>query len=419
MNSIAVDHQTDSLACRFLLAEEGAFGAWLAADIRAARLSAAFRAYYRLRRLLPPPIRRFLQRRRRRQPSPRWCFPDAFMQALVEQLAARDGGVTAIDPWPGGARFAFVLTHDVETACGMRRIAAVAELEERLGFRSSWNIVPYKYAVDFALVGDLRARGFEIGVHGYNHDGRLFTSRAVFDRRVPGINAALESFGAAGFRAPMVHRNLHWLQALRIEYDASCFDADPYQAMPGGVGGLWPFIAGRFVELPYTLPQDHTLFIVLGQRDGRTWLDKLRYIARRRGMALALTHPDYLDTPPRLEAYRRLLEAAREQPGMWHALPREVAAWWRERDASSLHQDPGGRWRIAGPAANRARVATIRAVPSAARAPVAGATRTTELEWSHDSPAAAAAGEVKSQRTSAELAGATLAGRHPPCGPIE
>jgi hypothetical protein len=144
-----------------------------------------------------------------------------------------------------------------------------------------------------------------------------------------------------------------------MEYDASCFDVDPFQAMPGGVGGVWPFIAGRFVELPYTLPQDHTLFIVLGERDGAIWRRKLGYIARLSGMGLVITHPDYLDSPQRLEIYRRFLCEALERPGMWHALPREVAAWWRARDTSTLVRDRSGEWQISGPAAARARATAV------------------------------------------------------------
>ncbi|MEX2315981.1 MAG: hypothetical protein WD669_02445 [Pirellulales bacterium] len=356
---------SDSLGCRFLpvgAAGENTFRHWLAADVRAARLSPAFRAYYLLRSLIPRTVRQWLQRSRRVETSPRWYFPDAFARALGEEVGSLADGLTTIHPWPDAADFALVLTHDVETAEGGQGVAKIADLEEELGFRSSWNFVPYKYRVDRGLVRDLTSRGFEIGVHGYNHDGRLFSSRAVFDSRVPPIQAALESWGAVGFRAPMVQRNLAWLQSLDILYDASCFDVDPYQAMPGGVGGVWPFIVGRFVELPYTLPQDHTLFIALDERDEQIWLRKLDYLIRLRGMALMLTHPDYLDSEDRIAAYRRFLCRARDVAGMWHALPKETAEWWRMRDKSSLRQDLDGNWRIEGPASGRARAATLRSV---------------------------------------------------------
>jgi peptidoglycan/xylan/chitin deacetylase (PgdA/CDA1 family) len=328
--------------------------------MRAARLSAAFRAYYRVRSLLPLPIRQLLQRYRRVELRSDWYLPVACMSALGVCIGKLDGGIPTIHPWPDGAEAACVLTHDVETAEGMRRIDEIARLEEEFGFRSSWNIVPYKYPVDRGQLRDLAARGFEIGVHGFNHDGKLFSSKAEFDRRVPGINAAVAEFGAVGFRAPMVHRNLAWLQALDIEYDASCFDVDPFQAMPGGVGVAWPFVAGRFVELPYTLPQDHTLFIALGERSGRIWSEKLAYVAKLRGMAMLITHPDYLNSCARIDVYRRLLVELREVSALWYALPRDVAAWWRQRDESSLREGPDGAWSIRGPAASRSRAVEIR-----------------------------------------------------------
>lgn len=353
-----------SVRCQFVFdqgAVKGAFGEALAADMRAARLTPTFRAYYRIRSLVPLPVRQLLQRYRPVDFDERWYFPDKFTTELATHIEASEHGIRTIHPWPDGARFAFVPTHDVETADGMRRIEMIADLEEQLGFRSSWNIVPYKYPVDHGLLRDLRARGFEIGVHGYNHDGKLFTSRRTFDSRVAAINVALKTFDAVGFRAPMVHRNLAWLQSLNIEYDASCFDVDPFQAMPGGTGGVWPFLVGKFVELPYTMPQDHTLFVALHERDGRIWTEKLEFISRLHGLVLLITHPDYLDSGYRLDAYRRLLETVQKMQRAWRALPREVCDWWRERDRSTLQQSIDGAWSVHGPAAARGRAATIRA----------------------------------------------------------
>ncbi len=81
--------------------------------------------------------------------------------------------------------------------------------------------------------------------------------------------------------------------------------------MPGGVGGIWPFIADELVVLPSTLPQDHTLFVVLGQTNGEVWKRKLDFIAARSGLALMLTHPDYLQTPHTSEVYREFPFARR------------------------------------------------------------------------------------------------------------
>ena len=323
-------------------------------DGQAARLSLPFRLYYRLLRpLLPLWIRQRLQSSRRAAPGDTWYLPDEFLRDFVQSIPTPEAGLPVIHPWPHGARSAFVLTHDVETAEGLRNAMRLADVEEELGFRSSFNLVPYKYDIDPGFVRELDARGFEIGIHGYNHDGRLYLSSSTFERRVPAINAALQEYGAVGFRSPMVHRNLQWLQLLDIEYDSSCFDVDPFQAMPGGVGSIWPFMAGQFVELPYTLPQDHTLFIVLGERDGRVWEHKLRYVSRHGGMALMLTHPDYLISPRHLAIYRDFLARANEQRECWHALPKAIANWWKHRDSSRLEWSSSDGWTIAGPAAKR------------------------------------------------------------------
>ena len=382
MNS-ELDNVDCGIDCRFLFGKGAAddlLREQLARDVRAARLSPAFRAYYRLRSFIPLPVRQLLQRYRPVTPSPEWYLPLEFASALATVCEqAVDGGIPTIHPWPDGAKFAFVPTHDVETSGGMRRIERIANLEEDLGFRSSWNIVPHKYPVDRGLLRDFQSRGFEIGVHGYNHDGKLFSSRSIFNRRVAPINVALDDFGAVGFRAPMVHRNLEWLQSLDIEYDASYFDIDPYQAMPGGIGSVWPFMAGRFVELPYTLPQDHTLFIALGERDGRIWEEKLEFVAGLGGLALFITHPDYLDSDSRVGAYRCLLEKARDMSGMWHVLPKQVASWWRDREQSMLVPNQNGGWQIEGPAKQRGRAAALRIAEEPYRA-VPPSTDFSELE---------------------------------------
>ncbi len=328
-------------------------------DVQQARLSTKFKLYYRLRPLIPVPLRHLLQRGRNQaiDVPDSWYLPSVFvadMRRVLESEADR----LVVHPWPDGFALASVLTHDVETKEGVASVNRLAALEEKHGFRSAWNFVPYQYKIDRGLIADLKARGHEIGVHGYNHDGRLFESPRVFKRRIDPINRAIEDFGSHGFRAPMVHRNLSWLQALNVDYDSSCFDIDPFQAMPGGVGGPWPFIAGKFVELPYTLPQDHTLLISLGESTPRIWIEKLGYIRSLAGMAMLITHPDYLDIAQRLDVYREFLEHLAGLSDVWHALPLDVAVWWRQRDSLEIAAS-GESPQLIGPMAERARLFSL------------------------------------------------------------
>ena len=84
--------------------------------------------------------------------------------------------------WPDGKRFALALTHDVETEIGLRRVLKLVQLEKELGFRSSFYFVPERYENPPELHRTLRRDGFEIGVHGLRHDGKLYFSRRIFDK---------------------------------------------------------------------------------------------------------------------------------------------------------------------------------------------------------------------------------------------
>jgi hypothetical protein len=325
---------------------EGQFGAdrW--------RLSPAKRAYYALKPLLPRALTRVLRRlyspppttgqpvQPQRNPTrgqmgwPAETRYAEFQWEVMRQLAAirAEESLPFTHFWPNGKLFAFVLTHDVETEKGQSFVREVAGLDESFGFRSSFNFVPERYPLDYELMDELRERGFEIGVHGLRHDGKLFWSQAEFMRRAERINRYLHELEAVGFRAPLTHRHAEWMQALEIEYDLSFFDTDPYEPMPGGTMSLWPFAVGHFIELPYTLVQDYVLAAVLQQRTPGIWLDKVDLIESYHGMVLLNSHPDYMrDDVALLEIYREFLYEVRERGGFWHALPRDVARWWRAR----------------------------------------------------------------------------------------
>ena len=249
--------------------------------------------------------------------------------------------------WPEGKRFALVLTHDVDTARGAQRCHALANLEEAFDFRSSFNFVPERYTVLPELRHALTARGFEVGVHGLYHDGKYFDSLEIFRERAIKINRYLKEWNAVGFRTPSMLHKLDWMSALDILYDASTFDTDPFEPQSDGVGTIFPFFVQAekpeqgFVELPYTLPQDFTLFVLMKEKTIDVWKKKLEWIAEKGGMALLNTHPDYMnfgdgamsqeECPA--EYYADLLKYIITMYGQtcWHVLPREMAQWWMTR----------------------------------------------------------------------------------------
>jgi glycosyltransferase involved in cell wall biosynthesis len=332
--------------------------------------------YYNLKPYLPWRIRMTLRRimaRRKRK-----AYQDVWP---INEAAGRPP-----DGWPGwpeGKKFAFVLTHDVEGPAGLAKCQRLMQLEKELGFRSSFNFIPEgDYAVSRELREELAQNGFEVGVHDLHHDGKLYRSRQDFSEKAKWINHYLKEWGAAGFRSGFMLRQMDWIHDLNIQYDASTFDTDPFEPQPDGTGTIFPFWVPRplplahpmgegarrtgegialnsqpstsnadgadhasclaprssrpgYVELPYTLVQDSTLFLVLREPTPEIWFRKLDWIVQHGGMALVNVHPDYLRFPgepasPRtfpVALYVELLEyVGKRHAGVyWQPLSKEIA----------------------------------------------------------------------------------------------
>ncbi|HET8606470.1 MAG TPA: hypothetical protein VFL66_05505 [Gaiellaceae bacterium] len=324
---------------------------------------AAGAGYYRVRPAIPRQAqiaaRRLASRVQRRCRFPRWPLEPSlhdlylFLFGLVGEVAREP--VPWIAPWPGGHSWALVLTHDVETQTGYDRLELLHEIELESGWRSSWNFVPGRYRVDDEVVRGLTEAGFEVGVHGLYHDGRD-VAPSVVDCRLPAMRAAAERWSAAGFRAPATRRDWRVMPRLGFDYDSSYPDTDPFEPDGGGCCTWLPFLNGETVELPITLPQDHTLFRILRHSDETLWLRKAEQLRDRGGLALLITHPDYMLAQPHRDAYRRFLAAFADDEQAWTPLPRELSAWWRRRAASRIERVEG-RWQIVGPAAGEGRIA--------------------------------------------------------------
>jgi len=308
--------------------------------------------YYRLKPLAPQwfwmAIRGWLARRKRERFRAVWpIFPGSERQP------------EGWPGWPDGKRFAFVLTHDVESKAGVARCRSLMEVEKKCGFRSSFNFIPegtYRVSREFRM--ELAQNGFEVGVHDLYHDGRLYRNRVQFARNANRINQYLKDWGAKGFRSGFMFHNLEWLQDLDILYDISTFDTDPFEPQPDGTGTIFPFwqesVGGRgYVEMPYTLPQDSALFLILRERTPAIWKKKVDWIAGYGGMALLNAHPDYMmfgDGKPRTSEYplayyeEFLRHVAKTYEGSyWNPLPMELAGWYKHACVKSRTQGPGGR----------------------------------------------------------------------------
>ncbi len=302
--------------------------------------------YYRIKPFVPKFVRMAVRRRMalraRRRVSGVWPISPG-----SEKKPAGWSG------WPHGKQFAFVLTHDVEGPAGMGNVPALFDLIRGMGFRSSFNLIPEgDYHVPADVRAELTRHGFEVGVHDLEHDGRLYQSKTRFLRNAARINQYLHDWQASGFRSGFMLHNLDWLHELDITYDASTFDTDPFEPQPEGTHTIFPFWLPRpadpdagpsartgYVELSYTLPQDSTVFLLLGEQTAQTWIDKLDWVAAQGGMALVNIHPDYIDFSGGgkcargkypVARVRELLEhvATKYADRCWNPCARELAGWF-------------------------------------------------------------------------------------------
>lgn len=249
--------------------------------------------------------------------------------------------------WPDGKRFALVLMHDVDTSIGQKYILDLMNLELELGFKSNFNCVPEGYKCDPEIRKTLLSNGFGIGVHGLTHNGQVFQSRKKFEKAIPKINKYLAEWSTTMFCSPSMLGNLDWISQLNIECDCSTFDTDPFEPQANDLETIFPLIilnssqTRSYVELPYTLPQDHCLFMILQKKDINIWKKKLDWIAEKGGMALLNTHPDYMQFPGQKqrsetypsEFYKEFLTYIKNRYAdqYWNALPVEVARFWKEK----------------------------------------------------------------------------------------
>ena len=326
---------------------------WRAASTNVGLPTGVLSLFYRTRALIPRraqlTLRRMLIRAQGVPTFPAWPLDDSVDRLLrlfaecALRAAEREEGEFAWF-WPHGHHAAMILTHDVESDEGIRLALELADVEEERGFRSSFNFGAW-YDVDPGVLADLRARGFEIGSHALTHDRRLFESRAAFEALLPQLRRRIEELGAVGFRSPATHRVIDWMHELPVEYDCTVPHSDPYEPQPGGCCSVWPYMLGSVVELPYTLPQDHTLLTLLRRRSAEVWIGQARAIKERYGLIQCPSHPDrgYLGDSDKRAIYRDFLDASKDDETIWRALPREVAAWWRHRGTES---DPTGTVRL-------------------------------------------------------------------------
>ena len=322
--------------------------------------------YYSLRPLLPLKLRKHLQRVYlagwEKIRFPHWPV-DVTVERILEQFLAmlmKAQGLRKLPFiwfWPQAYDSCAIVTHDVETADGRDFCSSLMDIDDSVGIKSSFQVVPEgRYAVSPAFLADIRRRGFEINIQDISHDGNLFRSRKQFMQQIVAVNRYGREFGAQGFRAAVLYRNQEWCHALDFEYDMSIPNSAHLEPQRGGCCTVFPYFIGRLLELPLSTTQDYALFHFLNKHSLDLWKRQIELIRQKHGLISILTHPDYMLKAREQETYLQLLrhlDTLRTTQNVWIATPAEVNRWWRVRSKLSLHHD-GSEWQIKGAEGERA-----------------------------------------------------------------
>ena len=328
----------------------------------------ARQVYYYLRPMLGDSTRRVLQRicfrDRNRLPFPKWPV-DTNVEHILERLLLLAMNLRKVHRipfiwfWPDGAPSAVIVTHDVESKDGLNFVCRLMDIDDEVGIRASFQLIPeQRYAVAKELLKAIRARGYEINVHGLNHDGNLFRDRTTFLKQAAFINKYVRDFSAQGFRSACMYRNVDWYEGLDISYDMSVPNVAHMEPQRGGCCTVFPYFIGRILEIPLTTVQDYSLFHILGDYSIGLWKEQIELIRKKHGLISFIVHPDYVLSLRALSTYKALLAHLadlRREERLWIAVAGDVNRWWRERSEMKLTLERG-RWCIIGRGRERARI---------------------------------------------------------------
>lgn len=219
------------------------------------------------------------------------------------------------------------LTHDLDSAAGWDWVLPLAELEMRYGLRSIWHIVARRYPIKTRILDWLVTQGFQLGLHGDNHDGRLiFLSEREMHHRLQRCLPLIQQYQMRSFRSPAWFRSrtLYRVLADYFQTDYSTLDTDII--CPGGNGGCFytkPFILDGILHVPTTIPFEEPL------RFGYTyaqllsfWQPKIDWLIACQGDIVVNTHPEphFSGNSAGLAAYEQLLQLLQSLQTIHHHL---------------------------------------------------------------------------------------------------
>jgi peptidoglycan/xylan/chitin deacetylase (PgdA/CDA1 family) len=231
-----------------------------------------------------------------RSRTTRWAdFPgwplDLSADFAADLAGDPNGRIQAGNPTP------VLLSHDLDTGEGLSNLVhKFLDVEERVGARSTNFIVPHRWSIDLDLLDQVRRRGHEVGIHGYDHSNRTpFADPETRQQRLAAAGPLIQRYDIVGYRAPSLLRTQALLDGLadHYRYDSSVPTSGGLFPVPNnGCATARPFRIGKVWEIPLSMPRDGSLRF-LGHNPSQIlalWMDCADRIALSGGVVNLLTH---------------------------------------------------------------------------------------------------------------------------------
>jgi len=263
---------------------------------------------------------------------------------LAAAVISANKSFRTLNFWKDGKKFAFTITHDVDTAYGFKvGIGQMRDVERKYGVRSDWNIPTGHYTLNPETLKMLASEGCEIGSHGFRHDGRLiFYNESEINNVCHASKVMLEKLGncrVRGFRSPLLQHSRSIMRAIKktgFLYDSSLPAWEVHcrtSGAPHGIGTVYPLMEEGLVELPVTMPQDHQLLVVAGLDPDAVlnfWRSLINYIKSIGGFCNLIVHPDkgLFGNKSLLSYYDDIIREVSRDRECWLALPSQIAEHW-------------------------------------------------------------------------------------------
>lgn len=198
-----------------------------------------------------------------------------------------------------GKRFVLALSHDVDTRIGYKFVPKMAEDLKSRGLTSSFYFLTHAdYQVDQVIIRELIEEGFEVGLHGMNHDVGIGMRSRSYIRNW--LEQAIIKLGIErpGFRSPGLSVSRVLMEELNragflydssLQYGCSFYSSTGY-SLPFRLAGL------QILEIPIWF-QDAFLFrdAEMSSEDALTWCrDQITRLSGIRAVVVLLLHPDIM-----------------------------------------------------------------------------------------------------------------------------